>query len=138
MLWGIAVCTFMPPQNFHLISIAPEASGIILSLNNSFAQLGIAAGAAIGGMVVGKSSILMNCWIAAAGLIIAIIMFGFTRILPRDKSKSVKGTGILTADISTRVPIENRSSDAYNFERKSNLVICQCHKRKDFKRISRK
>jgi predicted MFS family arabinose efflux permease len=48
MFWVIAAWTFMPPQNFNLISIAPEASGIMLSLNNSFVQFGFAAGAAIG------------------------------------------------------------------------------------------
>jgi MFS transporter, DHA1 family, putative efflux transporter len=79
MLWVIAAWTFVPPQNFNLISIAPEASGIMLSLNNSFVQFGFAAGAAIGGLALGGPSILVICWAGAAALAVAVVSFGFTR-----------------------------------------------------------
>ncbi|MCY8252302.1 MFS transporter, partial [Bacillus inaquosorum] len=62
MLWEIAVWTFGPTQNFNLVSIAPEASGIVLSLNSSFVQLGFAAGAGIGGIAMGNSSMLAISW----------------------------------------------------------------------------
>jgi DHA1 family putative efflux transporter-like MFS transporter len=83
MLWGIAAWTFGPTQNFNLLSLAPEAAGIVLSLNSSFVQLGFAAGAAIGGIAVGGSSIMVICWIGAAAvaiaLFIATVSFGLTR-----------------------------------------------------------
>lgn len=79
MLWVIAAWTFVPPQNFNLISIAPEASGIMLSLNNSFVQFGFAGGAAIGGIALGGPPILVICWIGAAALAVAVVSFGFTR-----------------------------------------------------------
>lgn len=41
MIWEIACWTFGPTQNFNLISLAPEASGVLLSLNSSFVQLGL-------------------------------------------------------------------------------------------------
>lgn len=81
MLWAIAAWTFGPTQNFNLLSLAPEASGIVLSLNSSFVQLGFAVGAAIGGIAAG-SSILAICWISAASVTIAVfvasISFGIT------------------------------------------------------------
>jgi DHA1 family putative efflux transporter-like MFS transporter len=82
MLWAIAAWTFGPTQNYNLLSLAPEASGIMLSLNSSFVQLGFAAGAGIGGIAVSGSSILAICWIGAAAvavsLFVAVASFGLT------------------------------------------------------------
>jgi DHA1 family putative efflux transporter-like MFS transporter len=54
----------------------------MLSLNSSYVQLGFAAGAAIGGIAVGGTSILENCWIGAAAVAIAVfvasVSFGLT------------------------------------------------------------
>ncbi|WP_160724706.1 hypothetical protein [Bacillus sp. USDA818B3_A] len=36
MLWEIACWTFGAVQNYNLVSLAPGASGIVLSLNSSF------------------------------------------------------------------------------------------------------
>jgi DHA1 family putative efflux transporter-like MFS transporter len=79
MLWAIAAWTFGMTQNYNLHSLAPEASGIMLSMNTSFVQLGFAAGAAIGGIAVGGSSILAICWIGAAAVSVAFVSFGLTR-----------------------------------------------------------
>jgi DHA1 family putative efflux transporter-like MFS transporter len=83
MLWTIAAWTFGPTQNYNLLSLAPEASGILLSLNSTFVQLGFAAGAGIGGIAVGGSSILVICWIGAATVFVAVsvasVSFGLTR-----------------------------------------------------------
>jgi DHA1 family putative efflux transporter-like MFS transporter len=72
MLWAIAAWAFGMTQNYNLHSLAPEASGIMLSLNTSFVQLGFAAGAGIGGIAVGGSSILAICWIGAAAVAFAV------------------------------------------------------------------
>ncbi|WP_206771408.1 MFS transporter [Clostridium arbusti] len=74
ILWMIAVWTFGPTQNFNLVSLAPESSGIMLSLNSSFVQLGFAAGAGIGGITVGALSIMAITWIAAASIAFAAIV----------------------------------------------------------------
>ncbi|MFJ5624605.1 MFS transporter [Peribacillus loiseleuriae] len=64
VLWSISVWTFGPTQNFNLLSIAPEASGI-------------------GEIVVDGSSILAICWIGAAVVAVVIFInvasFGLTR-----------------------------------------------------------
>ncbi|MFJ7509445.1 MFS transporter [Peribacillus simplex] len=81
MIWEIAAWTFGPTQNFNLVSLTPEASGIVLSLNSSFVQLGFAAGAGIGGIVAGRSSILEISWVGATSVVIALLIgvFSFRR-----------------------------------------------------------
>lgn len=85
MLWEIACWTFGPTQNFNLVSLAPEASGIALSLNSSFVQFGFAVGAGIGGIVVGGWSIMEITWISAASVaiaaVVAVFSFGLARSL---------------------------------------------------------
>lgn len=87
MLWSIAAWAFGTTQNFNLVSLAPEASGIMLSLNSSFVQIGIAVGAGIGGIAAGSSSMLAISWIGAASaaiaVLIATISFGLTRLAQR-------------------------------------------------------
>ncbi|MCF2939999.1 MFS transporter [Paenibacillus alkaliterrae] len=78
MIWAIAAWTAGPTLNFNLISIAPEASGIMLSLNNTFVQLGFAAGASIGGIIVGSSSLTAISWIGAASVALAACFAAFS------------------------------------------------------------
>jgi len=84
MLWATSAWTFGLTQSFNIVSLAPEASGIMLSLNSSFVQLGFAVGAGIGGIAVGGSSIMIvSCLGAAAiaiALCIAVASFGFRRL----------------------------------------------------------
>ncbi|WP_141994254.1 MFS transporter [Bacillus sp. B4EP4a] len=81
MIWEIAAWTFGPTQNFNLVSLTPEASSIVLSLNSSFVQLGFAAGAGIGGIVAGRSSIQEISWVGATSVVIALLIgvFSFRR-----------------------------------------------------------
>lgn len=83
MFWATSVWTFGLTQSFNIVSHAPEASGIMLSLNSSFVQLGFAAGAGIGGIAVGSSSIMIVSWIGAVSVMlavcVAVVSFGFTR-----------------------------------------------------------
>jgi DHA1 family putative efflux transporter-like MFS transporter len=79
MLWEIAIWMFGPTQNFNLISLVPEASGIVLSLNSSFVQLGFAAGAGIGGIAVGSISIMAITWVSAISVVCAAVLFIFAR-----------------------------------------------------------
>lgn len=71
MLWAFSAWSSGPTQQFHLMSLAPEASGIMLSLNSSVLQLGMAAGAGLGGIVVEQASLSSISWIGATGVIIA-------------------------------------------------------------------
>ncbi|TXK81874.1 MFS transporter [Paenibacillus sp. N3.4] len=87
MLWSFSAWSSGPTQQYNLISLAPEASGIMLSLNSSVLQLAMAAGAGIGGVVVEKSSLTSITWIGAAGVAVAaataIVSFGLSHARTR-------------------------------------------------------
>jgi DHA1 family putative efflux transporter-like MFS transporter len=88
MLWAIAAWAFGPTQSFNLVSLAPEASGIMLSLNSSFVQLGFAAGAGIGGIAVGGLSIMAITWISATSVAFAAAVAAVSFGLPRSSSSA--------------------------------------------------
>ncbi|MDF2648216.1 MAG: transporter [Paenibacillus sp.] len=73
MLWAFSAWSSGPTQQYHLITLAPAASGIMLSLNSSVLQLAMAAGAGIGGVVVEQSSLTSISWIGATGVLIAAL-----------------------------------------------------------------
>jgi MFS transporter, DHA1 family, putative efflux transporter len=88
ILWVIACWTFGAVQNFNLVSLAPESSGIVLSLNSSFVQLGFAAGAGIGGIAVGGFSINAITWIGAISVVFAAVCFFIARSFSHSKKLS--------------------------------------------------
>jgi len=71
-IWITASWTFGPAQSINLASLIPSASGIMLSLNSSFVQLGFAIGAGIGGVAIAHASILALC-----GISLCFIGFSF-------------------------------------------------------------
>jgi DHA1 family putative efflux transporter-like MFS transporter len=86
ILWGIGAWTVGPVQQVNIISLAPEASGIILSLNNSIVQLAFAGGSVIGGIVVEGSSILTLSFTGAvlAGITVVIASASFRHRSPHN------------------------------------------------------
>jgi DHA1 family putative efflux transporter-like MFS transporter len=91
LLWAVAIWAFSTTQNYNLVSIAPEASGILLSLNSSVIQIGIAAGAGLGGIVTGNSSMLSITWIGAGSVVIAVLISAIPLISTSKKSITEKG-----------------------------------------------
>lgn len=83
ILWSFAAWSSGPTQQFNLVSMAPESSGIMLSLNNSVMQLAMAAGAGIGGIIVNKVSLHSVTWIGAIGVAVAIGITFFSFQLSR-------------------------------------------------------
>jgi MFS transporter, DHA1 family, putative efflux transporter len=74
IIWAVAAWTTGPIQQFNILSIAPEASRVMFSLNNSFLQFGFAAGAAIGRIAVGSSSMLALSWTGVVSVVIAVFI----------------------------------------------------------------
>ena len=74
MLWSFSAWSSGPGMQYNLVWLAPEASGIMLSLYGSFIQLGIAAAAGIGGIAVKSTSVLGISWIGAVSVLIATII----------------------------------------------------------------
>jgi len=73
MLWSFFAWSTGPVQQVYLIGMAPKASGIILSLNTSIVQLGMAAGAVIGGIIVESISLTEVGWLGGVGVAIGLI-----------------------------------------------------------------
>ncbi|MGQ3482083.1 MFS transporter [Paenibacillus sp. TY11] len=73
ILWSFAAWTSGPTQQYNLVTLVPESSGVMLSLNQSTMQLAMAAGAGIGGVVVSEVSLASITWFGAAGIGIAIV-----------------------------------------------------------------
>ncbi|WP_042161173.1 MFS transporter [Paenibacillus gorillae] len=84
VLWSIAVWSLGPPQQLHVITIAPESTGIMLSLNSMILQLAMAAGAGAGGLVVERISLSSITWFAAAAIALA---FGAVQLSRRKSSQ---------------------------------------------------
>jgi DHA1 family putative efflux transporter-like MFS transporter len=82
MLWATSAWTFGLTQSFNIVSLAPEASGIMLSLNSSFVQLGFAAGAGIGGVAMAGWPIMAISWIGAASVALAACIAAVFFALP--------------------------------------------------------
>ncbi len=80
-LLGWIFAGWMTGQTFslNLIIIAPEASGIMISIGSSANQLGFALGAAAGGLVISFLSVLSLAWVAGgistAAFIIGLAIF---------------------------------------------------------------
>jgi predicted MFS family arabinose efflux permease len=65
-LWGFAGWGFGPAQAVRLIRLAPGRAPMTLSLNASAIYLGIAAGSALGGMVINLIGVSAVGWAGAA------------------------------------------------------------------------
>ncbi|MDD2358660.1 MAG: MFS transporter [Thiovulaceae bacterium] len=71
IFWTASTWMFGPTQSLNLSTIAPEASSTLIGLNSSFVQLGFAAGAGIGGIVIHTWSVMAINWISAVSVICA-------------------------------------------------------------------
>ncbi|UPK41081.1 MFS transporter [Paenibacillus pabuli] len=78
ILWSFAAWSSGPTQQYNLVTMAPESSGIMLSLNSSVMQLAMAAGAGIGGIAVSAVSLSSITWIGAVVVLIAMIIIILT------------------------------------------------------------
>ncbi|UUZ83828.1 MFS transporter [Paenibacillus sp. P26] len=99
MLWAFSAWSSGPTQQYNLMTLAPEASGIMLSLNTSVLQFAMAAGAGIGGVVVQQASLSAISWIGAAGVAVAAgtaaLSLGVTRSRRNAEERSLEKAGAL-------------------------------------------
>ncbi len=79
--WAIAGWTITPAQQHRLISLAPEAPPVVLSLNASAMYGGIALGGGIGGLVLTHGSATPLPWIGASCALSALGVLIVTRHL---------------------------------------------------------
>lgn len=91
MLWSLSAWSSGPTQQFNLVSMAPDASSLMLSLNSSILQFGMAAGAGIGGLVVAGASLSAVTWIGAVGVAAAAAGVAMGAALNRASSRRRAG-----------------------------------------------
>lgn len=80
ILWSFAAWSSGPTQQYNLVRIEPNYSGIMLSLNQSMMQLSMAAGAGIGGVMVDRVSLSSVTWVGMVGVAIAILVMVFLKL----------------------------------------------------------
>ncbi|MDQ0245014.1 DHA1 family purine base/nucleoside efflux pump-like MFS transporter [Bacillus fengqiuensis] len=73
IIWSALSWSISPAQQSYLIQIAPKTADIQLSINNSASHIGIAAGSAIGGIVIEKSSVMYNSWVGVLFILAALL-----------------------------------------------------------------
>jgi len=69
-VWGAAGWGFSPPQQHHLVRLAPAAAAVALSLNTSAIYLGISLGAGLGGVLLASSGIQ---WLGVAACLCDLV-----------------------------------------------------------------
>ncbi|MFY4776139.1 MFS transporter [Metabacillus sp. RGM 3146] len=104
ILWSFSAWSSGPTQQFNLVSLVPDSSSVMLSLNQSTMQLSMAAGAGIGGMIAGKMSLASVTWFGAAAVAFAILaVLLLSRHLSGNANASVSGT------LPKNQPVMNKS-----------------------------
>lgn len=88
VVFGVAWYAFVPPMNHRLIALAPAQSSLILALMGTALFLGIALGAATGGLLVDAGHLTTLGWIASAFALLAIGLNVLTSRKPKQHQTS--------------------------------------------------
>ncbi|HET8596512.1 MAG TPA: MFS transporter [Castellaniella sp.] len=65
VLWSVAAWASGPSQQVRAAALAPDAQGVLVGLNQSCMQLGIASGAALGGLATQALGLASLPWLSA-------------------------------------------------------------------------
>lgn len=74
ILWALAAWSSGTPIQLRMITLAPAAASIVLSLHSAFGQIGMAAGAGIGGIAVTNGLLQYLPWIGAFALTLSVVV----------------------------------------------------------------
>ncbi|WP_169086392.1 MFS transporter [Paenibacillus sp. PL91] len=73
-IWVMSMFIMGPATQTYFIEKVPQSANLVISLNTSVTQIGLAMGAGVGGMAVTwNESVLYNPWIASTSLFLAFI-----------------------------------------------------------------
>src|SRR2546421_4391105 len=78
LLWGMSFALLFIPQQQRLLTIAPEHTNVLLALNNSALYLGIAGGAALGGLALHWLAVTQLGWGGGMSIVIALLTLAIT------------------------------------------------------------
>ncbi|RXZ77490.1 MFS transporter [Paenibacillaceae bacterium] len=88
-LWMLGAWTTAPAQQFYLVTLAPKSTEIILSLNSSAFHLGVALGAALGGVVVERLTLSSIGWVGGLVVILATVFAVISILMGKRKASGV-------------------------------------------------
>ena len=69
---------FFIPQQQRLLNIATAHANLVLALNNSALYLGIAGGAAVGGLALHWVAVTQLAWVGVMSMLIALLILAIT------------------------------------------------------------
>jgi DHA1 family putative efflux transporter-like MFS transporter len=85
-IWVMSMFIMGPATQTYFIEKVPQSSNLVISLNTSVTQIGLAMGAGVGGMAVTwNESVLYNPWSASISLFLAFI----AAVISFQKSKRI-------------------------------------------------
>jgi predicted MFS family arabinose efflux permease len=90
-LWGLAGFAFNAPQQARLVNLAPEALGLVLSLNASALYVGTALGGALGGLVIAQAGMDALGWVGGGFVLAAIASLVASARLGASTRRTVPG-----------------------------------------------
>lgn len=85
MIWSSLSWSISPTVQSYLISSAPADSEVNIGLNTSAMHLGVALGAACGGLVIAWKSLSVTPWVGAAVSAVALLFALLSLYLSRDR-----------------------------------------------------
>lgn len=80
-LWSAAAWAAGPAQQIRATALVPEARGVLVGLNQSSMQMGIALGTALGGMFTQALGLAELPWLSVAMILASLLLMGFCRRL---------------------------------------------------------
>jgi DHA1 family inner membrane transport protein len=78
LLWGMSFALLFIPQQQRLLNMAPEHANVLLALNNSALYLGIAGGAAVGGLALHWLAVTQLASLGGMSMLIALLIVAIT------------------------------------------------------------
>ncbi|MFE4709787.1 MFS transporter [Paenibacillus sp. NPDC056722] len=93
-LWMLGAWTTAPAQQFYLVTLAPKSTEIILSLNSSAFHLGVALGAALGGVVVERLTLSSIGWVGGLVVILATVFAVISIVMGKKEASGVLDQGV--------------------------------------------
>lgn len=78
-MWSATAWAAGPAQQIRAAALVPEARGVLVGLNQSGMQIGIAAGTALGGLVTQILGLAVLPWLSVAMILASLLLMGFRR-----------------------------------------------------------
>jgi len=88
VLWGMSFALLFIPQQQRLLTLAPKHANVLLALNNSALYLGIAGGAAVGGLALRWLAVTQLAWVGVMSMLIALLIVAITLRRSREQTRA--------------------------------------------------